>query len=364
MKTIHLPSYLIIESPLITLNQYLIEKNYSQIWILTDENTQQNCLPLLEEALTLPYQHIAIHSGEIHKNLATCQHIWQALTQAETDRKAVLLNLGGGVIGDMGGFCAATYKRGIDFIQIPTTLLSQVDASVGGKLGIDFQGFKNHIGVFCEPTKVVIEPLFLQTLPFEELRSGFAEVVKHSLIADAAQWNLLQKDWGTVQWENLTVNAHNLKAWHDLIVHSIAIKAKVVAEDPTEKGLRKILNFGHTIGHAVESYLLEQQARRCLHGEAIALGMICESYLARQRGYLSNDDSENITFYLKSIYPRIDLQAKEFEEIARLARQDKKNSEGRIQASLLAKIGKANFDQILTAEDIYESLVSYQKIYQ
>ncbi len=363
MTTTHLPSYLIIENPLAALNQYLLEREYSQVWVLTDENTRQHCLPLLEEALTLPYLPIEIPSGETHKNLTTCQQIWQAFTQAETDRKAVLLNLGGGVIGDMGGFCAATYKRGIDFIQIPTTLLSQVDASAGGKLGIDFQGFKNHIGVFCEPTKVVIEPLFLQTLPFEELRSGFAEVIKHSLIADATQWNLLLKDWGTAHWENLNVNATNLQAWHNLIVHSIAIKAKVVAEDPTERGLRKILNFGHTIGHAVESYLLEQEARRCLHGEAIALGMICESYLAMQRGYLSEENLESITLYLKGIYPRIDLQAKEFEAIARLARQDKKNTKGTIQASLLAAIGKANFDQTLTAEEIYESLVYYGKVY-
>ncbi len=354
-----LPQHIFIENALAQLAALLHERKYSQIWILTDENTHRDCLPLLDTYLSLPYQEITILSGEVHKNLSTCGQIWHKLTEAETDRKAVLLNLGGGVIGDMGGFCAATYKRGIDFIQIPTTLLSQVDASVGGKLGIDFQGFKNHIGVFCEPQAVVIEPLFLQTLPKAELRSGFAEVIKHCLIADALQWQDLLQNWTPALWQDLAVQQENLQDWRRLILHSVHIKQQVVGQDPTEQGLRKILNFGHTVGHAIESYLLAKPHRKCLHGEAIAIGMICESEIAQQKGFISPQKRDEIKHYLQGIYPFVPIQEQEMKEMIQLARQDKKNEAGKIKASLLEDIGKANFNQQITEEEIKASLMYY-----
>lgn len=354
-----LPTNIFTEDALGQLSSLLSRKNYSQIWILTDENTHQHCLPLLLPYLPFAYYEIQINAGEHFKNLETCTQIWDAFTKVHTDRKAVLLNLGGGVIGDMGGFCAATYKRGIDFIQIPTTLLSQVDASVGGKLGIDFQGFKNHIGVFCEPQAVVIEPAFLQTLAQEELRSGFAEVIKHCLIADAKQWEDLLQNWTPTLWKAPSVTQDDLKEWHRLILHSIHIKHQVVSQDPTEKGLRKILNFGHTVGHAVESYLLEDPERKKLHGEAIAIGMICESEIAYQKGFISSQARDEIKGYLSAIYASAAIQEDELEQIAKLARQDKKNEAGSIQASLLESIGKANFNQLITEEEIKASLLYY-----
>lgn len=356
-----LPSTIFTENALEQLSNFLEQKKYSQIWVLTDENTHRDCLPLLNKYLSLPYQEITIQSGEEHKNLQTCTQVWQILTEAETDRKAVMLNLGGGVIGDMGGFCAATYKRGIDFIQIPTTLLSQVDASVGGKLGVDFEGFKNHIGVFCEPQAVVIEPLFLQTLSKAELRSGFAEIIKHCLIADENQWKDLLQNWTPSLWKNLSVTEDNLSNWHQLILHSIHIKHQVVSQDPTEKGLRKILNFGHTVGHAVESYLLEDSKRKCLHGEAIALGMICESEIAYQKQSITLEEKEAIKDYLEGIYDFVPILETELNQIAKLARQDKKNEAGKIQASLLNQIGEANFNQSIEEDEVIASLLYYLK---
>lgn len=244
---------------------------YSQLAVIADTETFQYCYPKISSYLP-DHQVIVIPADERHKHLGTCQLVWQKLTEAAFDRKGLVLDLGGGVVGDLGGFCAATYKRGIDFIQLPTTLLSQVDASVGGKLGIDFQGFKNHIGVFTQPKAVWVYPGFLDTLPPSEIRSGFAEVIKHALIADAGAWKSL------LAWDRLPQD------WNSIIPHSIHIKDKVVEADPTEKGLRKILNFGHTIGHAVETYFLDKGDRRLLHGEAIALGMIAETWLFLAKG--------------------------------------------------------------------------------
>lgn len=340
--------------PLISrLEFFLNENTYSKILVLVDENTHTNCYRILKNELP-SHQVFEIKSGEIHKNLNTCEQIWQAMTEFEMDRKSLCINLGGGVIGDMGGFCAATYKRGIDFIQIPTTLLSMVDASVGGKLGIDFKGLKNHIGVFKEPKAVFIEPIFLQTLPENELRSGFAEIIKHCLIADKEKW----KDLMNHPPKNIHFSFFNI----DLIRHSIAIKSRIVSLDPEEKGLRKILNFGHTIGHAIETYLLENPIRRLLHGEAIAIGMICEGYLSVEKGFLAEEDFKNIQNFILQIYPKIELKDFEISLIAPLALQDKKNEHQKIQCTLLEGIGKAIFNQVITLTEIEESLKFYQTI--
>jgi 3-dehydroquinate synthase len=330
-----------------SLPAFLEENAYTQVIVLVDENTKRFCYPAVK-ALLPKHTLIQIRSGEEHKHLETCTHIWQKMTDANLDRKALCINLGGGVIGDMGGFCAATYKRGIDFIQLPTTLLSQVDASVGGKLGIDFQGFKNHVGVFKDPKAVLIATDFLQTLPFEEIRSGFAEIIKHCLIADPAMWDVIcRRD---LEEQN----------WDELVSHSVAIKAKVVEQDPTEKGWRKILNFGHTIGHAVESYMLEQPKRKLLHGEAIAVGMVAEAYLSYKRKLLSEESLMQIEEFIFSIYGKVTLQPEDIAAISPLALQDKKNASGKIQCVLLKSIGEPIIDQVITQKEIQEALKYYQ----
>jgi 3-dehydroquinate synthase len=328
---------------------------YSSVWVIVDQNTYVNCYPKIQDVISSD-RVIHIQAGEEAKNLNTCQVIWKQMTDAALDRKALIINLGGGVIGDMGGFCASTYKRGIDFIQIPTTLLSQVDASVGGKLGIDFTDsdnnvFKNHIGVFNIPVAVIIDPTFLDTLDLRELRSGFAEIIKHCLIADKSKWNEIKQITDLSQFN-----------WMELAKHSIAIKEKITIEDPHEKGLRKILNFGHTIGHAIESYFLFVPGKRLLHGEAIAAGMICESWLSVQKGFITIEEHTEIEQYILSIYGKTSITNEEIESIVPLTIQDKKNEKGAIQFSLLEKVGKANFNISLTKDEINASLHYYASI--
>lgn len=320
---------------------------FSQIGIVVDENTIRDCYPIIKHHLP-DHTLYEIRSGEIYKNLTTCQQIWEGLTQKRFDRKGLLINLGGGVIGDMGGFCAATFKRGIQFVNLPTTLLSQVDASVGGKLGIDFQGFKNHIGIFQEPLKVIIYPEFLKTLPFRELRSGFAEVIKHSLIADADYWPEI---------ENYSLENQN---WLAHIRHSVQIKSQVVEQDFKEGGLRKILNFGHTIGHAIESYYLESK-KPLLHGEAIAVGMVCESYLSEKYCGMPLTQVERIEKFIDRIFGSTEIDDDATEVIVNMTLQDKKNESSSILCSLLDYIGKARYDVPVSAQDIQEAIQQYKK---
>ncbi len=328
------------------LNTYLGNHSFSRIGILVDENTRLWCLPIISDQVDKA-SIIEIQSGENHKNLDSCQTIWSKLTEAFFDRHALLINLGGGVIGDMGGFCAATYKRGITFINIPTTLLAQVDASVGGKLGIDFHGYKNHIGVFQKPDHVLIDPVFLQTLPDRELRSGFAEVVKHALIADRAYW--------------LKISRHTFEEqdWPSHIKHSVKVKKQVVKMDPKEKGLRKILNFGHTLGHAIESYFLDQKERKLLHGEAISAGMIMESYLSRAILKMDEGEVNEIQAYILSVFDKIILSEKDIDPIINLTIQDKKNEKGIVNFSLLKKIGEATYNIPVSRSLMQEALVRY-----
>lgn len=327
---------------------FSFSQNYSQRAILVDENTLQYCYPIIkpffEEACI-----IQIQAGEEYKHIDTCRYIWQKLTEFGFDRKSLLINLGGGVIGDMGGFCAATYKRGIDFVQIPTTLLSQVDASVGGKLGIDFMGYKNHIGVFQIPHLVLICPIFLKTLPKRELRSGYAEVIKHALIAD-------QK-----HWEYLLQHTPETLCWEEVIPHSIRIKANIVEQDPTEKGLRKVLNFGHTIGHAIESHFLPT-SRKLLHGEAIAIGMIAETWLTYQRNRISQLQLQEISQYILKIFGKVEIYESDFEGIQNNIMHDKKNEGFKILCSLLQKIGKCSYNDEVSWEEIQESLQYYRAL--
>ena len=290
MRTIELGTYQISIGDFdLPLQQLLAAKDYSNVFVVVDENTRRYCLPLLRPVVS-DLKLIEIPSGEQNKGLDTCQSIWKQLMEQNADRNALVINLGGGVIGDMGGFCASTFKRGMDFIQMPSTLLSQVDASIGGKLGIDFMQVKNSIGLFKDPQAVLVDIRFLHTLPDHEVRSGFAEIVKHSLIADREQWNKIKE-------------LQELKDidWEEYIYPSLLIKQQVVEQDPYEKGIRKALNFGHTIGHAIEGLALET-ARPLLHGEAIAIGMICESWLSHKIVGLPPKELADITNFFLRIY--------------------------------------------------------------
>ncbi|TXK28425.1 3-dehydroquinate synthase [Pontibacter qinzhouensis] len=329
------------------LTDLLQNRAFSKVVVLVDENTLLHCYPQLKKHLP-EHQLIQIKSGEENKTLQTCAYIWQQMTSFNLDRWAVLVNLGGGVIGDMGGFCAAVYKRGIYFVQVPTTLLSQVDASVGGKTGIDFHGLKNHIGVFKEPRAVIIDPAFLQTLPDRQVKSGYAEIIKHWLIEDGAKFEE-QRQVGLLSAD-----------WEALIPHSVAIKERVVAADPLEGGYRKVLNFGHTVGHAIESYLLEKPGRELLHGEAIAVGMLCETWLSVKKGLLSQQELDRIETFLLTVYEKVKLNNEDLADIAAWALQDKKNSKSTINCTLLKKIGQAVYDQPVTLAEIQESLRYYQ----
>ena len=329
-----------------SLPAFLNANQYTKIQVIADEKTFRHCYPIIKPFLP-KHNLVKIKSGESEKHLGTCEVIWQAMTDNELDRHSLVIDLGGGVIGDMGGFCASTYKRGIDFIQIPTTLLSQVDASVGGKLGIDFYGFKNHIGVFQIPKTVLIDADFLKTLPFSELRSGFAEIIKHCLIMDAEKWEeIRRKDF---EEQNFT----------DLIAHSVAIKEKVVEADPTEKGLRKILNFGHTLGHAIETYFLGKPKLHLLHGEAIAAGMICEAYISFERGMIDQKLLENIEEFIFSVYGKATIKESDIESIIALTAQDKKNKGKEVRFSLLEGAGKCTYDIAVSKTEMKKALEYY-----
>lgn len=330
------------------ITEFLAGKAYSKIAVLTDLNSERLCYPLIKEVLPA-HPVLVIPAGEEHKNLDTCQLVWKKLTDLHYDRHSLLIILGGGVPGDLGGFCAATYKRGIDFVLMPTTLLAQVDASVGGKLGIDFQQFKNHIGVFCEPTATLISPAFLTTLPERELRSGLAEVIKHCLISDKAMWDVLRK------------KSFKEQDWDALIAHSVNFKKSVIEKDPKEKGLRKILNFGHTIGHAVESFFLES-GHRIFHGEAIAVGMIAEAFIAHKKNLLTDSELSQISEYLKQTYPEVNIPVNR-KAIIEMMSQDKKNRDNKILMALTGGIGQARWDVEVSLNEIDASLDFYQSIY-
>jgi len=305
-------------------------QHYSQVFVLCDENTRHHCLPgfLEKTGLTEKVHLFEIPSGESEKGLSTCEKIWKSMLAAKLDRKALVVNLGGGVIGDMGGFCAATWKRGVDFIQIPTTLLSMTDAAMGGKTGIDFQGIKNTIGVFQQPAAVFVDPVFLQTLPERELHSGYAEVIKHALIGDPELARQLS--------EGMT-SSHPLTSvdWLDILQKSIAVKVQVVQEDPLEKGLRMLLNFGHSIGHALESWFL-QTDEPLTHGEAVYIGMVCEaSVFADTSAAEGSRNLQTVVLTLgENIFPHRHIDPAIFSSIWQLMQQDKKNSSGTVRMAV------------------------------
>ncbi len=324
---------------------------YSSYVVLLDENTSKHCLtPLLIEIDYLKDAlFIEIESGEINKNINTCTRIWEQLAKFNADRKTLFINLGGGVISDLGGFAASTYKRGIDFVNFPTTLLSQVDASIGGKVGIDLDFLKNGVGLFSNPKAVFIYPPFLRTLKRNQFQSGTAEILKHALIADDELWN---------QLKNSTFTTAQVEA---LIKQSVRIKNQIVKQDFLENNVRKTLNFGHTIGHALESYSMSIPKKALLHGEAISIGMICESYLSTKKTGLSQKEFNEIIKYLLAHFKPFKINKNAFATLLDFMRNDKKNEGDKINFSLLSEIGKCEFNCNCSEELIVESLEYYRK---
>ena len=326
------------------VNEYITKGNYSSIIIIVDENTSEHCLPSIAGLLTQKFDIIEIESGEINKDLDTCKGIWETMIDFGADRHSLCINLGGGVIGDMGGFVASTFMRGMDFIQMPTTLLSQVDASVGGKLGVDFNGYKNLIGIIKNPGAVFMFTDFLDTLSEEQVRSGFAEVIKHGLIKDA---NAYERDTAISDFSNID--------WEQLVYDSVMIKKSVTDEDPEERGLRKILNFGHTLGHAIESHNLDTPTH-LLHGEAVAIGMVMEAHLSCQKGYITESEVNQLKSSIINIYGHHTDQIPDIDTLSAFMSKDKKNKGGIIMFSLLEKIGQGNYNQEVSAEDIQRAV--------
>lgn len=333
------------------INTYLSETDLTKIFILVDENTIEDCLPKFMEQIDIDmdFEIIEIESGENYKNIETCIGLWETLTDLGADRKSLLINLGGGVITDMGGFVASTFKRGIKFINIPTTLLSMVDASVGGKTGIDLGVLKNQVGVFSNPEMVLVDSQYLLTLSEREIRSGMAEILKYGLTYDVKLWNELKDFKGL-----------NFNTIGRIIYRSIEIKNNIVQEDPKEDGLRKILNFGHTLGHAIESYHLESEDKENLtHGEAIAIGMITEAFISHKLFDFPENTLKEIKNKIIAIYGKLSLEKSDYAPIMDLLKHDKKNTSGNVNFVLLSDLEKFNFNCKVSEDLIVESLDYY-----
>jgi 3-dehydroquinate synthase len=329
---------------------WLSDQPTSGIWVLCDENTRRFCLPALEGVLSKPFQCISVAAGEASKTLDTASQLWDQWLQEGADRSAWLLNLGGGMVTDLGGFAASVYKRGIPFVHLSTTLLGMVDAAYGGKTGINFGGFKNSLGSFSQPEAIVGWPGFLQTLSPRALRAGWAEMAKHGAVADAAHWaEIAQTEPG------------QLPERIDLIEASVAIKAQVVEADPTEKNRRKLLNFGHTVGHAFESWSARHEDDPLWHGEAVAFGMAVESFLANQRGLLSWRDGRWLRSVIERRFGRYRFPPDAFPSLLALMRNDKKNQRGALRCVLLSGLGSAWPSVAITEEWMAEALRAYQK---
>lgn len=334
------------------LERDLCDADYSRKYILVDENSMQHCLPVLLASTPSLQQAeiIEIESGEKHKTIEICTRLWEVLTELKADRHSLLVNLGGGVIGDMGGFVASTFKRGIDFINVPTTLLAQVDASVGGKVGVDLRQLKNQVGLFNNPQAVYIHPVFLNTLPKKQVMSGFAEMIKHGLIADAEHFSALRE---------FDLSRIDLLESH--IEQSVRIKNKVVLDDPREKNIRKWLNFGHTIGHALESLSFENGHAELLHGEAIAIGMVCEAWLSTELTGLPAEERDSIADFILPLYPAFQLESIELHRLIEIMRNDKKNRNDKLLFTLLNNVGEAVHDQEVSADLVISALTDYQE---
>ncbi|PCJ94192.1 MAG: 3-dehydroquinate synthase [Flavobacteriaceae bacterium] len=333
-----------------SLNDHLEKTQYSKVFIMVDENTHEHCLPnfMANIHVECDFEIIEIEAGEINKNIHTCTQVWEAMSELDADRKSLMINLGGGVVTDLGGFVASTFKRGIAFINIPTTLLAMVDASVGGKTGVDLGMLKNQIGVINQPVMVLVISSFLKTLEERQLRSGFAEMLKHGLIKNETYWDELKR---LTSYNNID----------QLIYKSVVMKNEVVLQDPTEQNLRKILNYGHTLGHAVESYFLENDNHELLlHGEAIAIGMVLEGYLSHKLTNLPEEALKDIKNTFSSVYDKVAFSNDDIKNILGLLKFDKKNSHGNINFVLLKDIGETIID-VQVPQELFNEAFAYYK---
>ena len=327
------------------LNQLI---NDNRVFIVCDSNTK-NCLQILNEKITFKNSYIIqLAAGEEHKNIDQILKIWDFLNKNNANKNDWIINLGGGMICDLGGFAASTYKRGISFVNIPTSLLAMVDAAIGGKTGFNFNGLKNNIGTFHPAKLVVCDALFLNTLPNKELKSGFAEVIKHALISDSNFWKSIK---------NISFKDYNFQ---DIIDSSIIHKLKIVEIDPKENGPRKKLNFGHTVGHALESHALHSNDP-ILHGYAVAQGMVIESYISYRLDYITKEKFKEIKEFIYSIYPPIEIKRNEINLLVNLMINDKKNKNSKISFTLLEGIGSAIYDKYISAEDAVSFIQDFYK---
>lgn len=324
-----------------------------KVFLLTDQTASGFCLPLIQSVIEeFSIRIVTIGSGEENKNIQSIIEVWEFLSNNGADRKSLLINIGGGMLTDLGGFAASTFKRGLDFVNVPTTLLAQVDASLGGKTGFNFNGLKNEIGVFMEPNSVIINTNFLKTIDRENFLSGYAEMLKHGLIKNREHWNELM----AFDMENI-----DYSALQEIISHSVAIKEWHVLNDLREQNIRKALNFGHTVGHAFESYAM-RTGRPILHGYAVAYGMIAELYLSAKQCGLSNDELDRISAWMISKYGKFEIQESDFEALYQLMTHDKKNEGKRINFTLIPEIGKVEINVDCPKELIIEALNYYKNL--
>lgn len=331
------------------LNKLIEVKSYTKLFLIADSNTLEACFPIFITELDYPVELIEVEPGEGSKDLEICAGIWRELSEKEADRKSLIIALGGGVVTDLSGFIASVYKRGIDYITLPTSLLAMVDAAVGGKTGIDFLSFKNQLGSFYPSHAVFIHTPFLKTLPKEELLSGFAELVKHALISNRTLFEKL---------ESYSKNSLELIEIIQTLEEAISIKVDLVKKDPFDKKERKLLNFGHSIGHAIESYFLAEN-RPIPHGYAVAAGMVIEARISAKLQILDWHEYERVTDYLGNLFPKIEIPNNKINTLTSLLSQDKKREGSNLQLTLLSQIGKGIINQNPPNELIEEALLFY-----
>ena len=323
------------------------ECEHDRIFVLTDETTQQLCWPKIKNFKALKNSTpIIIKATDTHKNLDTLSQVWQALSNGGATRHSLMINLGGGMVTDLGGFAASTFKRGIDFINIPTTLLAMVDASVGGKTGINFGGLKNEIGVFSDSRFVIIKTQFLDTLDHDNICSGYAEMLKHGLISDERTWAELM----TFDLDN-----PDLSQLQRMVAESIKVKERIVEADPHEHGIRKALNLGHTMGHAFESFAM-RRGTPILHGYAVAYGLISELYMSARKTAFPTDSMHQTVRFIRENYGTFNITCDDYPTLIELMHHDKKNTSGIINFTLLGNVGDIRINQTANEEEIKEAL--------
>ena len=336
-----------------SLTQAIEEVKHDLLFVLCDETTERLCLPVVSDFECMNNaQRIVIPATDTHKTLESLTHVWSELQRMGATRHSLMVNLGGGMVTDLGGFAASTFKRGIPYINIPTTLLSMVDASVGGKTGINFGGLKNEIGVFNNARSVILDTIFLRTMDNENICSGYAEMLKHGLINNEEMWAELMNF-------SLELNDESLETLGRMVAESVAVKERIVTEDPTEHGIRKALNLGHTAGHAFESLALERKP--VLHGYAVAWGMIVELYLCCVKTGFPQDKMRQTVAFIKENYGRMAITCDDYPHLIELMHHDKKNEGNSINFTLLGGIGDIRINQTASEEEIMEALDFYRE---